>query len=98
MESVGGVVGLLVDALLMDALRNDVVMFIGRVIHLLASVWGMGMLAVVCTLGTHCTEGCLLPVFKLVRLSLNCVPVLHQLFDVGPSWPESVCLCLSCLG
>ena len=57
MESVGGVVGLLVVALLMDALRNDVVMFIGRVIHLLASVWGMGMLAVVCTLGTHCTEG-----------------------------------------
>jgi hypothetical protein len=57
MESVGGAVGLLVGALLMDTLGNGIVMFIKRVILLLASVWGMGILAVICTLGTHCTGG-----------------------------------------
>jgi hypothetical protein len=57
MESVGGAVGLLVGALLMGILGNGVVMFIECVIFLLASVWGMGILAVVCTLGTCCTEG-----------------------------------------
>ncbi len=66
MESVGGAVGLLVGggafgllvgALLMGTLGNGVVMFIKRVILLLASVWGMGILAVVCTLGTCCTGG-----------------------------------------
>ena len=66
MESVGGAVGLmvgcgavglLVHALLMGTLGNGVIMFIERVILLLASVWGMGILAVVCTLGTHCTGG-----------------------------------------
>ncbi len=66
MESVGGVVGLLVGgravgllvgALLMGTLGNGIVMFIKRVITLVASVWGMGILAVVCTLGTCCTGG-----------------------------------------
>ncbi len=56
-ESVGGVVGLLVGALLMGTLRNGIVMFIERIILLLASVWGMGILAVVCTRGTRCTGG-----------------------------------------
>jgi hypothetical protein len=50
MESVGGAVGLLVGVLLLGTLGNSVVMFIERVIFLLASVWGMGILAVVCTL------------------------------------------------
>ncbi len=62
MESVGGVVGLLVGsravgllvhALLMGTLGNGIVMFIECVILLVASVWGMGILAVVCTLGTY---------------------------------------------
>ena len=57
MESVGGAVGLLVGALLMGTLGNGVVMFIERFILLLASVWGMGILAVICTLRTCCTEG-----------------------------------------
>ncbi len=57
MESVGEAVGLLVGALLISTLRNGVVMFIERVFLLLASVWGMGILAVVCTLRTHCTGG-----------------------------------------
>ncbi len=55
MESVGGAVGLLVGALLMGTFRNGVVIFIKHFILLLASMWGMGILAVVCTLGTHCT-------------------------------------------
>ncbi len=57
MESVGGAVGLLVGTLLMGTLENGVVMFIKHVILLLASVWGMGILAVVYTLRTHCTGG-----------------------------------------
>jgi hypothetical protein len=57
MESVGGAVGLLVGALLMGTLRNGVVMFIKHVILLLASVWDMGILEVVCTLRTCCTGG-----------------------------------------
>ncbi len=57
MELVGGVVGLLMGVLLMGTLGNGVVMFIERIIHLLASVWGMGILAVICTLGTCCTGG-----------------------------------------
>jgi hypothetical protein len=66
MESVGGAFGLLVGggavcllvgALLMGTLGNGVVMFIERFILLLASVWGMGILAVICTLRTCCTEG-----------------------------------------
>ncbi len=57
MESVGGAVGLLVGALLMGTLGNGIVMLIKCVILLLASVWGMGILAVVCTLGTCSTGG-----------------------------------------
>jgi hypothetical protein len=57
MGSVGGAVGLLVGALLMGTLRNGVFMSIERVIFLLASVWGMDILAVICTLRTHCTRG-----------------------------------------
>ncbi len=66
MESVGGAVGLLVGsgaigllvgALLMGTLGNGVIMLIECVILLLASVWGMGILAVICTLGTRCTGG-----------------------------------------
>ncbi len=57
MEPVGGAVGLLVGTLLMGTLGNGVVMFIERIILLLASVWGMGILAVVYTLGTCCTGG-----------------------------------------
>jgi hypothetical protein len=55
-KSVGGA-GLLVSALLMGTLGNGTVMFIKHVILLLASVWGMGILAVVCTLGTRYTGG-----------------------------------------
>jgi hypothetical protein len=47
----GGAVGLLVGALLMGTLGNGIVMFIECIFHLLASVWGMGILVVVCTLG-----------------------------------------------
>ena len=54
MVTVSGVVGLLVDALLMGTLGNGVVMFIEHVIRLLVSLWGMGIFAVVCTLGTCC--------------------------------------------
>jgi hypothetical protein len=57
MELVGGAFGLLVGALSMGTLRNGVVMFIECVICLLASVWGMGILAVVCTLRPCCTRG-----------------------------------------
>jgi hypothetical protein len=57
MDLVGGAVGLLVGVLLMGTLENGVVMFIECVILLLASVWGMGILEIVCTLGTCCTAG-----------------------------------------
>ncbi len=53
----GGAVGLLVGALLMGILGNGIVVFIKRIILLLASVWGMGILAVICTLGTRCIGG-----------------------------------------
>jgi hypothetical protein len=56
-ESIGGAAGLLMGALLMGTRGNGVVMFIECVILLLASVWGMGILAVICTLRTHCTGG-----------------------------------------
>jgi hypothetical protein len=99
MESVGGAVGLLVGALLMGTLGNGVVMFIERVILLLASVWGMGILAVVCTLGTPCSGGVSVAVcLNRSGCAFICASVLHQLFVGGPLWPESVCLCLSCLG
>ena len=60
MVPVGRVVSLLLDALLMGILGNGIVMFINinRAIRLLASLWGMGMFAVVCTFGTCC--GCTL--------------------------------------
>ncbi len=57
MESIGGAVEMLVDALLMSTLVNGVAMFIKCLILLLASVWGMGILAVICILGTRCTRG-----------------------------------------
>ncbi len=57
MKLVGWAVALLVGALMMGTLGNGVVMFIKCNILLLASVWGLGILAVVCTLGTHCTGG-----------------------------------------
>ncbi len=53
----------MVGALLMGTLGNGIAMFIERVILLLASVRGMGILAVICTLG--CCR-----VFKSVRLCL----------------------------
>jgi len=46
MASVGGVVGLLLDSLLMCTLGNGVIMFIKCVTCLLASLWGMGIFAV----------------------------------------------------
>jgi hypothetical protein len=51
-------VGLLIGALLLlDTLRIGVCVSMERVILLLSSVWGVGMLVGVCTLGTCCMLG-----------------------------------------
>jgi len=55
MVSVGGVVGLLVDAL--GTLGNGVIMFIEHVIGLWSSLWGMGIFTVIWTLKTCCVGG-----------------------------------------
>ena len=97
---VGRVGVLLVVSLGLCTLRTDGYMLIVHIILRFNSVWGGGMSAIVCTLGTCC------PLWLSVSVAACsnclgcalCVLVLRQLCVGGPAWPEKFCLCLSCRG
>ena len=99
-ESVGEAVGLLLGVLVMSTLENGVVMFIERFSLLLALAWGMCIFAIICTLGTCCTED----VSEGVAVCSNWLGCAFMCACVAPTiccrswWPENFCLCLSCLG